>query len=90
VAAPIVRSLHPAVVKIFGGNAGVPSRHRPAGRRRPVIERRSAARSTLSPGGGCVFPDLGNTGRLQHTVGTVDEWLTAQLPGSRLAAVETT
>jgi len=30
-----------------------------------------------APGGCCVFPDLGNTGRLQHTVGTVDEWLMA-------------
>ena len=26
-----------------------------------------AGRSTLSPGGYCVFPDLGNRGRLQHT-----------------------
>ena len=43
---------------------------------RPLIERRSAARGTLSPGGGCVFPILGNTGPLQHTVGRVDEWPT--------------
>jgi hypothetical protein len=48
----------------------------------PAIERSAAGSVRLravdsAPGGCCVFRDLGNTGRLQHTVGTVDEWLMA-------------
>jgi hypothetical protein len=85
VAAPIVCSLHPAVkifatMRAFLRVIGLPASS--AGNRAAVwLRERPHPRRLL------LFPDLATQG---GTVGTADEWLTAQPPGSRLAALETT